>query len=53
MTNGAFHLNLEVGISSPTPTSKSSMTALCIIREICSNLLLISTSVLFVSHYTQ
>ncbi len=67
-TNGAFHLNLEVRIfrfpvgfrtwkvrsTSPTPTSKSNMAAPCInICESCSNILFISTSVLFVCHYTQ
>ncbi len=41
----------KVGRTSPTPTSKSNRTAPCInICESCSNILFISTSVLFVAN---
>ncbi len=47
-------LTRKVRRTSPTQTSKSNMAAPCInICESCSNVLFISTSVLFVSHYTQ
>ncbi len=52
ISQAEISIGTPLKLDSPTPTSKSSMADLCInLRESCSNVLFISTSVLFVSHW--